>query len=1327
MASCVLIPTIKVGDNEVESKLFKDLLSYTGNRESALNFWALSQIPEVIEKIDVIRDENGEPTLESLDKALNIKGILEGKVSLLGQKISLGATDKKGNPIKHKDPNVALERVIKFNEENPNLVADVVGGENGYIISLEEKNSSNSEVPSKLAFKSSLNNKLLGLMRSLGFDAKVNTNIGHRGMFNPLQAETTAEGLRTVIQIAKGEKGEDAFPEEFSHFIIEGLNNNPLVIRLLQALQNPRVIEEILGDSYNTYKDMYNGDSLMLQKEAAAKLLQQHIKEGSTPIESNFLSRIWNFVKSIFKNFSEQSIDEAINEANREASKLASMIHDESILPLVDKKAVLAGRTMYDLEEDVDKLETLANKALETASRRLRILMLRSKDGKYNEEDSASIKNMQDLIEKKKYSASCLAFLSDTLGQIDKLNRELSRIKDSDVRSDSDLVKIKKVSKLLRDIKDISEGFTPIIQDMINIKALQSRGEVDLTEEDAQNISDKALEIFGIISNVNSQYQSLRFNVVYNFLKIYWGEDKIIDVGKNKGKQLTLKMLMEMADKDINGIDTWISSMGDSSDAMLSLIDKAVKVSHAKRDQVLIDKMNLLRDAQKKLQDAGHTSEFMYERDSQGNLTGRIISNIDFIRFNKDRQEYINSLKDKGLEGYKLKVKIEAWEAARMENVRISEDVDRIERLPKRSLYGTNTLDSLDAAQREYYNTMMSLKSELDDLLPFRYTNTFRAIQIRNDLTESLANNISDPKKASKLFIDNLKDRFLRRSDDTEFGESNSLFTTFSGKPLDRLPIYYTTELEDMSRLSTDFTSSMLAYAGMAVDYNEMNKIVDALELTKDYIIEDRQVQQYSGDKKLTEAFQVLNKKFNKHYTVSGSKSNIGTKLENYYQSVVYGKKKVDQGTIGDSNVDTAKTLDTLKSYTGVVGLGLNLFSAIGNITAGKMQMFIDSIAGEYYNYKNMAIGKKNYYAMLPEYMAELNSIKKSSKMALLIDEFDALEEFYDNLKRTGYYKGPISRILGSTNLFFLNSMGEHYLHTRTMLSILDAYKVKVGSTEMSLFDALEVEEVKNKKGEVVNHKLKLKEGAKNIDGSEITNDTFLDLKLKIGKVNQSLNGAFNEDDRGAINRNAYGRLAMQFRQWMPAHYERRFGATRYDARLEQWREGYYRTLGRFSLELIKDISRAKFELATHWGKLNNHEKANMLRALTEISMFIGLSVLISMLGGPEDKKGVWHDRMILYALNRMKLETGASMPLNIEFPKNILTILQSPAAAVKQLNNMTALLRFDNLFNEVESGRYKGWSEYEADLVKALPIYGNIRKAVDIKDESYMFNIFNR
>lgn len=201
----------------------------------------------------------------------------------------------------------------------------------------------------------------------------------------------------------------------------------------------------------------------------------------------------------------------------------------------------------------------------------------------------------------------------------------------------------------------------------------------------------------------------------------------------------------------------------------------------------------------------------------------------------------------------------------------------------------------------------------------------------------------------------------------------------------------------------------------------------------------------------------------------------------------------------------------------------------------------------------------------------------------------------------------------------------------------------------------------------------------------------------------------------------------MQFRQWMPAHYFRRFAKPYYDAALDQYREGFYRTLIRFSWETLKDLRRAKFQLATNWKNLSNHERANIKRALAEIEMFATLAGLITLMGPENDRKGVWYDRMIIYQLKRMKLETGASAPITPDFLKNINTIIQSPAASIRSINNIAGLLEFWNIFNEIESGRYKGWSEYERNLSQMLPIYGQVRKTIDISNEDYMFTIFNK
>lgn len=1316
--SCVIIPTIKVGQEERESELFKSLLSFTNKDRDTTSFiWGLTRIPE-ISKLFNQKDENGEPTLESVIKVLDLKNNLEGVSSLNFKKVELGVIDSKGNPITYNKASDIIQKVISYNQNNQDVVADIHKTPKGYTISLDSKTIENSDVPNKLMFKNALNNQLLSFMRKLGFDVKIDGSLIYDGIFDPTHAEAIAEGLKTVIRISKGLQGEEAFPEEFCHLIIAGLLKEPLVRRTVNLLSDEEAIQNILGDSYNSYYKKYQGDIDLLAQEAAAKLLEKHIKGEVKP--STLLDRLWNYVKRLFGKTSVSEVDDIIIRANESFAQLSTEILNESIMPIIDKQSILDSRPLYKLGKDINKLESLANSALEAASKRLAIMLKKSKNYTYSKEDLDSIKNLQDLIEKKKYAKSCSAFLTDSLLQIEDLQKKLKDLLLSD-KSDSDIQKISKISKTLRDIKQFKDGYEPIIKQMQGITYMRELGEVTIEEQDAKNISEKAKEISNILNNIDLKYKELRFSEVYNFLKLYWGEDKIISIGENKGQALTLEMILNIANKDINGVDRWFTSMSDASDPLLNLIAKVVKVTKAKRDSVIEDYLVKIRGLHQKLNNAGITNtEFMFERDSEGNLTGRLISNYDFERFNKERIEELKRLKDAGYKSYKIQSSIEAWERKHTKTIEISEG--RFEQVP---IYTKDNLSKLSPAQREYYDNMIKLKSILDSLIPERYTKLYNAIQIRNDLVSSIseAKNI---KSAAKQILGNLKDNFIRRSDDTELDSNNNVLLDFSGKPVDRLPVYYTTPLEDVNRLSLDFTSSLLAYAGMAINYNEMNKVVDVLELTRE-MVHEREVKQYSGDRKITEAYKIVHNKFSKDYTKPGQNSNIGERLDDFYDVAVYNRIKRDQGNIKGTNLDTAKTLDTLKEYTGIVGLGLNVFSGVSNIIQGKIQMFIEAIGGEYFNYKNLAVGKKNYYALLPKYLGEINSTKKTNKLALLIDKFDALESFYNNLRDQGAFKGPISRILGSASLLFMNNMGEHYLHCRTMLSMLDNYKVKLNGKEISLFDAFEVEELTDDNNNVISAELILKEGVTKLDGSEFTNDDFIDLKLKIGRVNQALNGAFSEEDKGAIHKGALGRLAMQFRQWMPAHYNRRFSSSYYDAIMDEWREGYYMTLGKFTKTLIQDLTHTKFQLASNWDQLSPTEKANIRRALAEIGVFATLSILISLMGPEKDRKGIWLDRMIIYNLKRAKLEVGASAPLTVDFLQNIWTLVQNPAASIKTINNITDLFQFQNMWVELQSGRYKGWSEYQKDLFELLPVVPQIYKVKDLAEESYMFNIYNK
>ena len=158
--SCVIYPTIKVGNKEVESKLFKDLQSFTGNREVTKYIWGLTRVPEFTSISDTLKkDENGEPTIEALIKELNLKELLEGKFTLTIAKRDLGATDKNDRPILYKSISKIMDKVIDYNISNQDQVANIIKVDGGYNITLDFKDINNSEIPNKLMFNNALNNQ----------------------------------------------------------------------------------------------------------------------------------------------------------------------------------------------------------------------------------------------------------------------------------------------------------------------------------------------------------------------------------------------------------------------------------------------------------------------------------------------------------------------------------------------------------------------------------------------------------------------------------------------------------------------------------------------------------------------------------------------------------------------------------------------------------------------------------------------------------------------------------------------------------------------------------------------------------------------------------------------------------------------------------------------------------------------------------------------------------------------------------------------------------------------------------------------------------------
>lgn len=105
------------------------------------------------------------------------------------------------------------------------------------------------------------------------------------GLFDPTISETNASGLKTIIGIAKGDVGEQVFPEEFAHVIVAGMEGNGILDRLRRVV-TPETAKALFGeDLYNQYIEEYSSGKKTAEEyvvdEAIGRLLADYLKEGN--------------------------------------------------------------------------------------------------------------------------------------------------------------------------------------------------------------------------------------------------------------------------------------------------------------------------------------------------------------------------------------------------------------------------------------------------------------------------------------------------------------------------------------------------------------------------------------------------------------------------------------------------------------------------------------------------------------------------------------------------------------------------------------------------------------------------------------------------------------------------------------------------------------------------------------------------------------------------------------------------------------------------------------------------------------------------------------
>ena len=318
-----------------------------------------------------------------------------------------------------------------------------------------------------------------------------------------------------------------------------------------------------------------------------------------------------------------------------------------------------------------------------------------------------------------------------------------------------------------------------------------------------------------------------------------------------------------------------------------------------------------------------------------------------------------------------------------------------------------------------------------------------------------------------------------------------------------------------------------------------------------------------------------------------------------------------------------------------------------------------------------------------------------------------------------------LKRVFGEGIAFLGQECGDHWLYNRTAIAIALRHKLKDNNgDEISLWDALEVVPIDSDNPDAGNQ-LVLKEGVKNLDGSNFSIRDISDISGNMRYVNQHLFGIYNDEDSIGARRVIWGRFLMQYRDWIPAQFRYRFGSKTTNLEKGDMVEGYYRTTGRFIKQIYKELKNGEKTIGQVWDSLEDYERANLKRATTEVIQWLVICAMASLLGG-KDKDRPWAERALGYSMVRLRTELGALVPFSM--PKEMLAIARSPFAATNVLSDISSLLSLLNPMSytdEIESGDYKGHSSaYRAFMKSPLTLwYKTIKRATQPEKAEQYYN----
>lgn len=1338
-ASCTINPQVKNKAGEiVDSNLWKELrsvLPYDKARTAYLFTKSEFFNDKYGNSSRIEYDANNEPTYQSIRVLMEMEDVIDQDSQVAAEEKKIAG--EKDAPATRENIDRMDDAAIEYNESDKRdkafaATTDVYISDDGserVRIRVARNSEKSTGLIREMINKRRLNRKLRTMLKGWGVNVDVLSELQQKlrrvtGITDFQSSVVSATGMANTILIARGAEGIDALPEEFAHFVIEALHDSPLIKRLYSLVLDNDLARTILGDEYEQYRAEYERQLTDDEFVGYKKIFADNANRGETATEHTELEKMLAY-EAIGHLIYERILMGQNAMSETQATTSAEKLTDR--LKAQFKKTVGAF--------DLDSLYAAISEAQDIAGEFSNNLM----KGEYNDRisvaniaTSAQFYQLKSKAEKRK----------DLLEKLIENAQKRYRLYSNNERSFS-------YSRQKSTIADMEAKFVQLeYNDGIMSFVLSSLDQLRTLGDQVAIVQESPYmpirERVKMLQNIRKYYDSY-VEAIRSISEAYYSG--ILEYSQETAEIITeLNVLMCQLKEGYDNMakPLWIELlrqyMGDGitipTGKMAGHKYTAEEIAeYADKDISILDRL---------LDSAGESGDWviriMDNMAKEAKHEGRTATNA----IKKQLLGAWNKLKAAGYTNTDFMYKVTTDENGKR-NVEFIEPEDA---------------GRLSKAQQEYYYTIMRIKDALDAKLPENTTTLLNSPQIRKSYTERLseslrAGNLSEAWEDTKTA---LKEQIMRQADDKDFGGMDA--EDFNGNPIETLPIYFIRQAGDPDDISRDTTSTMLMYANMVNEFHSMNKVVDTLEFMRDQS-EDRAVLPGINNVQGRKTYNAEQRSMDTNK--QSNNTNIHIRMREWFSSNVYGRYMKDAGTFGESNVDKGKVANALNKVTALNTYALNLLAGIANVVQGSVMMRIESVAGEHFKWKDVAKADATFWKELGAYMSEIGVTNKTSKLALFDEMFNVMQDFEAEIASKDAQRSRMGQLLQSNSLYFISNAGEFWMQNRTALALAMNYEMRdANGNKTNLWDALEVKIDENGVGRLV-----INDGYTKPDGSKFSMKDEFSFQTLSKSINQDMHGIYNYEDRNALQRTALGRMAMMYRKWIKPAINRRYGHARHNFDTGTIKEGYYRTLGRFLMQVIHDARLGQFTMFTQWDKITEYERKNLIRAFTELGHLaffsIGFALLKGFKGGDDDDKdkekekefegfgggkfggagagGSWGDEDVdmtdeeekdftdswfFYTLmattKRAQTEMRSVMP-TVGMPQSALNIIQSPAAAV---NTAEKVLRLPKLLipmqgtytDRISQGQYKGRTQAYKIIMDCMPFYPTIGRAMNPKQQ---------